>query len=227
VSSAERRVVLWASLAAAALVVVHSVLWDMVRWDGQSFMSDNTQLVIIGARKASLFRASLLCDAIGSYLLTLPATLALRRFLRTKYDASIVDLLALGGVIYAIAGAVAAVVWADAGAQLIRDFATATGNFGAAPATDFAVLARGAIATWQIVCVLAAGAWWLGSGLILRDRWKWFARYSIVFGALSLVLGAIKVAGADFESSGPATAAFLPIAIWIGWLGVELARDPR
>lgn len=219
-----RRVVLGVSLAAAGLVVVHSLTWDMTRWDGDVFVADSTALVAVGAAKAGLFRASLLFDMFGSYLLTLPATLALWRFLRQRHDPALVDLLALGGVIYALAGAAAAVVWAEAGAALIRAYAV-TPN--AAVASDFAALARSAIGVWQIVCVLTGGAWWLGSGLLLRSRWKWFSRYSIAFGALAIAIGLTKTLGVDLNSSGPATAAFAPIAVWIGWLGVRLATADR
>lgn len=203
-------------------MVAHSVLWDVARWNGESFIADTVDLVAIGAGKATVFRVSLLFDLFGSYLLTIPATLALWRLLRTEHDRDVVDLLALGGLIYAVAGAVAAGVFAEGGAALIRDYDAAARE---ATASQFATLARATIATWQIVCVLAAGVWWLGSGVLLRDRWKYFARYSMAFGAASLVLGLVKVAGVEFNSSGPASAAFLPIAIWIGWLGLNLVRD--
>lgn len=217
--------VLWTSLAAAALVVVHSVLWDVARWDGHSFIADNADLVGIGAAKANVFRMSLLADAFGSYLLTVPATVGLWRLLRAERDDGIVDVLALGGLFYAVAGAVAAVVWAEGGADLIRRYAERGGS--QAEAAQFATLAHSAIATWQIVCVFCAGAWWLGSGWLLRGRWTWFARYSMSFGALSLVLGFLKAAGADFDLSAPATAVFLTLAIWIGWLGRLLSSGRR
>lgn len=220
-SRAERNVVLYASLAAAALVVIHSVTWDAARWDGHRFLADGDALVAIGAAKATLFRASLLCDLFGSYLLTIPATLALRRRLRAG-DNGLVDLFTTGGIVYAVAGAVAAAVFAESGAALIRSYAHTS---SAATATQFEVLNHAAIATWQTVCVIGGGSWWLASGWWLRERWKWFARYSMGFGALSLILGAAKVAGVEYDSSGPATLAFLPIAIWIGWLGWELTRD--
>jgi hypothetical protein len=217
--------VLWSSLAAAALVVVHSVLWDAVRWNGHTFIADGAQLVTIGSDKAGVFRLSLLCDLFGSYLLTIPATYALWQLLRTDHEAGIVDLVALGGVLYALAGALAAAVFAEAGATLIEAYAH---HASAATATQFGALNDAAVATWQIPVVFTGGVWWLVSGWMLRDRWRWFARYSMALGGLGLILGALKVAGLEYDSSGPATAAFLPIAVWIGWLGLRLGTaTPR
>ena len=47
---------------------------------------------------------------------------------------------------------------------------------------------------------------------------------TIFWGIAVTFLGFVKVLGVEINPSAPATAAFLPIAIWIGWLGIELTK---
>ncbi len=222
----DRRVVLGSSFTAAALVIVHSLLWDFVRRREGAFIANNADLVTIGAAKAGWFRLSLVADALGSYLLTLPATLTLWRLLRRERGPSAaLDTAALGGAIYAAAGATAAAALAIAGEELIRGYATAAGSEAHAIATAFSVAMNAAVGVWQIAAIAAGGTWWLVSGWMLRSRWYWFARYSMALGAVSLSLSLSRTAGVSFDFTGPATAAFFPIAVWIGWLGLRLVRD--
>ncbi len=211
---------------AAALVMIHSVTWDIARRQAGTFIADAGDLVTIGTGKADVFRLSLIADMLGSYLLMVPAALFLWRLLRPG-SGSIVDLITMSALVYAVTGAVAAAALAGAGEPLIREYASASPADARAVATSFSTLTDAAVATWQIVCVLAGGVWWIGVGLLVRDRWRWFARYSVVFGALAMATAVPRMAGTEFDSSAPATLAFAPIAVWIGWLGVCLWRSER
>lgn len=219
-----RRGVLWTSLIAAGLVLVHAVLWDAVRRRGGTFIADNAQLVTIGASKATLFRVSLLADALGSYLLTVPATVTLWRLLRRSVG-EVVDVFALSGLVYAALGALAAAILAIGGETLIRDYATATGGQAKAIATTFAFGMDAATAVWQTVGGAAGAIWWLASGWLLRDRWRWFSRYSMALGAGTLLACGARMAGVSFDSAAPVTPVFMLIGVWVGWLGVRLNQD--
>ena len=219
-----RRTVAAVSMFAAALVTIHSVTWDLARRENGSFIADSGNMVRIGAGKADLFRVSLLADMFGSYLLMLPAAVLLWRLLRPRSE-TVVDLVTVAAFVYAGAGAVAAAVLAGAGEPLIRAYASASAADASAAATSFSAIMDAAVATWQIVCVIAGGLWWISVGMLVRDRWRWFARYSIAFGAIAMATAVPRMAGVEFESSAPVTFAFTPIAVWIGWFGVCLWRS--
>src|SRR5437879_4266875 len=54
--SRDGRVVAIITVAAGFLVVVHSVLWDAIRYRDGTFLARDGDLVTIGAHNASLFR---------------------------------------------------------------------------------------------------------------------------------------------------------------------------
>jgi hypothetical protein len=88
----------------------------------------------------------------------------------------------------------------------------------------FASDIHAALGVFQIPVVLSGGTWWLGSGLLVRRRWKWFGTYSAAFGAISIGAGVLKALGANLDLAVPATLVFAPIAIWIGWLGLCISK---
>ena len=204
-------------VAALVLVVVHSLLWDAVRWDGDSLESRMADLVVIGPAKATLFRLSLVADMVGSYLLLIPLALHLRR----RYaDRPLVDLATVAALVYGVAGAFTAAALAIAGESLIREHAAVAVAERAAVASSFRAVMDAALGSWQLLCLSAGGVWWLLVGRLLRAEHRWLGLFTVLFGAGSLAVALGRAAGLDYEIAGPATLAFAPIGLWAAWVGL-------
>lgn len=212
-----RRQLAAVGLASLALVVVHSLLWDAVRWDGETLEPRMADLVAVGATKATLFRLSLVADMVGSYLLLIPLALHLRARYR---DAPLVDVATAAALVYGVAGALTAAGLAIAGESLIRDHAAAAVADRAAIATSFRTVMHVALGSWQLLCLSAGGAWWVLAGRWLQGEHRWLGRFTSAFGAFSLAVAAGRALGLDYEIAGPATLAFAPIGIWAAWVGL-------
>ena len=209
-------------LASLVLVLVHSVLWDAVRWNGDELVPRMADLVAVGETKATLFRLSLVFDMVGSYLLLIPLALHLRRRYR---DAPLVDLATVGALVYGVAGALTAAGLAIAGESLMRDHAGAAPADQAAVATSFRTVMDAALGSWQLLCLSAAGFWWLVIGRVMRPDHRWLGLFTVAFGAFSLAVALGRALGLDYEVAGPATIAFAPIGVWAAWVGLATSED--
>ncbi len=210
------------AILAGVLVLVHAATWDAVRYHDGSFIVDVADLVTVGTGRAGLFRLSLLADMLGSYLLLVPAAVALRARLALRSPLW-GDLTTLAGVAYGILGAAAAAAFAGAGEPLIREHA-ATGSDQSA--TAFAAIADIAVTTWQVPGAIFGAIWLLGLWAGLRDQWPWYARFVGVLGGLLLAGAAVKMAGVSFDSAAPASPAFGVLGILGLWTGTLLWRSP-
>lgn len=219
---AHRGVALFA-FAAAVVGLTSSVLGDLVRYEGGGFIAHPADLVTIGADKAQLLRVAYVADMFGSYLLFIPIVVYLWHRLRPR-DALVVDVLSVCGLAYAVIGAVGAGILAAAGPTLIRAYADAPVVERVHIALTYTTLSDLVIGMWQFVVGLLGGVWWIGLGVLVRDQWRWFARFSVLFGVFGVLAVAARYTGVDYDSSAPATLAFLPIAAWPAWLGVLLWR---
>src|SRR5262245_60114002 len=95
-SSSGRRVVALVTLVAAAILLVHGMRWDAVRFQDGHFIAHPAAIVTIGAHKASLFRIACVADMLN-YLLVIPAVAYLWMSLRTR-GAWFVDVESLAGL---------------------------------------------------------------------------------------------------------------------------------
>jgi hypothetical protein len=218
-----RRIAAVTAAIAGVLVFVHSITWDIVRYRDGSFVADISDLVKVGAPKAALFRVSLLCDMLGSYLLLVPAVFVLRGIVARRSQL-VADVTAAAGVAYGVVGGVTAAVYAIAGESLIRDYASAP---TAAAATSFGVLTDGAIAAWQIVGAFTGGVWLLGVAWAVTSSARWYGRFTAAFGAILILFGAVRMLGVSFDTDAPATPAFALIGILGLWTAWFLWRDPH
>jgi hypothetical protein len=221
-----RRAVVIISIAAGVLVIIHGVLWDVARYEGGSLLARPADLVTIGDGKAAIFRVSLVADMLGSYLMLVPAAVYLWRELRER-DGLAVDIATASGVMYSVMGASAAAALAGGGEPLIRAYDGGSATEAAQAAISFEALIGGAVSVWQISGAIAGGVWWLIIGALLRDRWKWFARFSMAFGAFLVLFALARALGLEVESSGPATLAFAPIGVWAIWFGANVWSAPQ
>ena len=216
----ERRSVIvavgWASLV---LVVLHSVLWDVVRWEDGRLVARMADLVRAGPDKATLFRISLVADAVGSYLLLVPIALHLWHRYRAR-DPWILDLATAAAVVYAIAGALTACALAVAGESLIREHASVAAADRAAVESSFATLMDAALGVWQVLGLTALGVWWVLVSRVLRPEHRGLAACTLVAGAFGLAVAFGRAAGLDYEVAGPATLVFTPIGVWAAWTAV-------
>jgi hypothetical protein len=210
------------AFAAAAIGLASSLLWDAVRYRDGSFIAHPNDLVSIGADKAALFRVAMVADMFGSYLLFLPIVIFLWHKLRPGNEL-VVDIMSAAGLAYTVIGATGAGIFAAAGPTLIRSYAHAPAGETAHIAVTFATLSDLVLGMWQFVIGLLAAVWWIGVGVLLRDEWRWFARFSILLGVVTLPAVVARYAGVEYVSTAPATLAFVAIAIWPAWLGVRLS----
>lgn len=206
------------------LVVVHSVLWDVVRYEDGELIARMSDLVAAGSDKAGLFRVSLVADMGGSYLLLAPIALHLWRVLRDR-DPWLVDLATVAAVVYVTVGALTAAALAIGGESLIRDYAVAPLGDRAAVAASFTGLMDAALGAWQLLGLGAGGFWWASVGTLLRERHRWLGRFSIAFGVMGMAVALGRAAGLDYEVAGPATLAFTPIGVWAAWVCLATADD--
>ncbi|MGI8631294.1 MAG: hypothetical protein ACR2NA_01935 [Solirubrobacterales bacterium] len=88
--------------------------------------------------------------------------------------------------------------------------------------TATSALSDAVTGSWQLLAAALGGLWWIGLGVLLRARWRWFSRFSLLLGAVAVATVVGRAFGLDYESSAPASPAFLPIAVWPAWLGVLL-----
>jgi hypothetical protein len=212
-----RRTTATIGVMSLVLVLVHSLLWDAVRWDGDRLVARMSDLVHVGEDKASLFRLSLVADMVGSYLLLIPLALHLRSVHR---DQPLVDLATVAALVYGVAGALTAAALAIGGESLIRDHAGALGAERAAAASSFRVLMDAALGSWQLLCLSAAGCWWLVMGRALQSDHRWLGLFTMAMALVSLAVATGRAFGLDYEIGGPATLAFAPIGIWAAWVGL-------
>ncbi|HEV2365388.1 MAG TPA: hypothetical protein VGS12_14455 [Caulobacteraceae bacterium] len=145
-------------------------------------VSDPTLLLRAGHRAAGLWRASLLLDLFGYYLLIVPLTLALRATFRPRAG-TWSDLYGFCLLAYSLVGAIGAAMLAMATPPMIEAFA------GAAPAARQALTTAYAVQSddvyrglWNLLETLLGGVGWVGFGSLL---WSQARRV----GALTIALG--------------------------------------
>ena len=220
------RVVVVVAVTTALVGLLSSVLWDAVRYEDGRFIAHSADLVTIGAGKARLFQVAMAADMVGSYLLFLPLVIYLWRRFRVGNEFA-VDIISTAGVAYVIVGAAGAAVLASAGPPLIRAYASAQGVDTAPIITTFSTLSDAVLGVWQLLAGLLLATWWLGIGFLARDQWRWFARLSVGFGALTLVAVIAGMSTVDHDSSAPTTLVFLPLVLWPAAFALVLSRSSR
>lgn len=219
-----RQPVALVSVIAGVLVVVSSVLADAARYRDGTFIASSADFVAIGVERASLMRLSAVADLLGTYLLFLPAAVFLWRLCRPR-GGILVDAATAAGLVYVALGVCGAAILAGGSEPLIRRYAGASGLEASQIALSFAVLTYIAAGIFQFGAALAGGIWWLGIGLALRQRTAALGLYSMLLGGLAILAAMGRTLGLQYEGGGPATLAFMPLAVWPAWVGVYLWRS--
>ncbi|MBU0492646.1 MAG: hypothetical protein KKA73_27280 [Chloroflexi bacterium] len=194
-----------------------------INWDLAAFSdaARGFQLVVSHPYGAELTRWSMLTDMLGFYLLLVPLALVLWRW-QKENSPQFANLVTLAGLGYLFFGALGAAILAVVMPEQIYAYAQAT---TADPAVHKAIFLafKSAIydGVWDTLNPLLAGVWWIGSGFLLRHKYRALAWATIVLGVFELLrevkIGPIALIGLAVY--------FVLAPIWAAWVGVALLRS--
>ena len=183
-------------------------------------------LLRMGAERADLWRAAMVFDLLGYYLLIVPLVLVLWRQLGTRHpDWS--RFVAFCLLAYCLIGAMGAAILAAVVPPLMTAYSTAPEAQRAVLEAVFSSHANAVyIGLWNLLEQLLAGIGWVGLAVLLRGR-KAIALATLVLGAaclldsLGLILGWTTISEIGLF-------VYLPLApTWACWLGIDLLRRPH
>jgi hypothetical protein len=193
-----------------------------------SAASDPLVILRAGPAGAGWWRASLITDLLGYYLLIVPLTLSLREWLRRRRSPSWVDLFALCVLTYSLVGAIGAAMLASVTPPEMEAYRAASPMQRAildSVAGSYAdAVYRG---LWNLLEEFLAGIGWTGLGyLFFRER-RAYASATVLLGIACLV-DAVGSALNLEAISMPGLAVYLVLApVWAFWSGVHLLRSDR
>ncbi len=188
--------------------------------------SDMTLLLKTGESGATLWRWSMILDIFGYYLLLTPMAFLLWHWLKQK------DPISLGfytfcGLAYMVIGAIGASIFAAVSPSMINDYVGSSGQQREILQIVFqntTNLVYGGL--WGYLELIPGGVWWLGIGLILRNKRPILGMATIILGIASL----LNVIGTIFDIeviAMPGLMIYLYFApIWALWLGIDILRSP-
>jgi hypothetical protein len=188
-------------------------------------MTHPVTLLRQGAAAATLWRWSMICDALGYYVLVAPAIVLLHARTR-RLDALRVDLACAGLLAYCLIGAIGAIGLAEVIPPLMRAY-TASGANRFAVETVFNAYSNAVYrGMWNLLEEFVAGVGWivLASVLVARDRT--FGRVTLVLGAAALLDSVASAANLDAIASFGLSIYLVLAPIWACWLGIRFLREP-
>jgi hypothetical protein len=172
----------WIFLTACLLFEAASILAFLAATNfAPADLNDPIRLLHTGARGANLVRGASLLDMLG-YLSAVPVAVYLRQRFR---EGSGMDLFTLAGVLFMVLGALGAVIFAFAGAPLIREYAASSSGRHAVEATFTALHRIVFFGIWQTLDAMLAGVWAFGVG------WHAWRQHARPLAAVLFALGAI------------------------------------
>ena len=182
-------------------------------------------MLSVGTDGANLLRWGMILDMLGYYLPLLPLALFLQRWLGPR-NPDWVRFFTICGLGYILIGAIGAATLAAVQPSLIL-------AYGQASVEQRYVLETVFVTMWNLVFGgmwklggALAGVWFLGIGLLMRDKRRIFSIVSMILGAspflasLGMLLGikALFLLGASiFGFLAP---------VWALWIGIDLLRRP-
>ncbi|MBC8161305.1 MAG: hypothetical protein H7Z42_08805 [Roseiflexaceae bacterium] len=187
---------------------------------------DPLALLASGPFGAEMWRWSMVLDMLGYYLLIVPLTLFLKRWLGARIPGW-AELFGLGLLGYSLVGAIGAAIHTATLPPLIRAYSEAASGQQAILrivflAFDDAVM----VGLWNTLEMLLASTGWLGFGILLLRERRASGVITILLGASALT----DVAGVIFGIEPLATAGLMVYIflapIWALWLGLDLLRRP-
>ncbi|MDX1616804.1 MAG: DUF4386 family protein [Candidatus Promineifilaceae bacterium] len=204
-----------APLAVAGLVIVTlAVDFDF------ELMSDQSNLITLGARSAGFFHWGEFLSIFGYYLLLIPVALYLWHWLR-PHDPNLVNLYTVCGLGFIFIGVPGAIMRTNVLPEMMRAYAEASGAQREVLEAVFKVLTE--MAFTGGIGIILLGIWWLGIGLVLRSERRLLGIVTTVLGiaALGVSVGTIFHIEPLIMLEG---IVFLLSPFWALWLGIVIWR---
>jgi hypothetical protein len=178
-----------------------------------------------GGSAATLWRWSMVFDALGYYLLIVPVIMVLRSSLRRK-NPNWADLSTLCLLAYALIGAMGCAILATAVPPLITGY----GAPGAQHQLVEIVFTGYSNAVyhglWNLLEEFVAGVGWIGIGLIVLNEHRRFAQLTITLGTACLIDAFGTAMNIDAIATTGLSIYLVLAPIWACWLGFRLLRHP-
>ncbi len=189
-------------------------------------MTDLRLFLSTGASGAGLWRWAMVLELLSYYLLIVPLTLWLWRWLKAR-SPNWIGLYTLCVLGYSLVGAIGAVTLAAVMPPFIAEYAQATENQRVVIETVFAAF-QNTVYTglWNMLEELLGGVGWLGIGLILVKERRAAGVVTILLGLSALVDAAGTMANQEAIASLGLYLYALLAPVWALWLGIDLLRKP-
>lgn len=187
---------------------------------------DPLAVVASGPQAAELWRWSMVLDMLGYYLLIVPLTIVLWRWLGARGGAW-GDLFALALLSYSVVGAAGAAIHAAVIPPLIHAHAAASEAQQAILQVVF-LGAHDAVmyGLWNLLDALASAVGWLGFGVLLLRQRRAIGVATLVLGASALADGIGVIVGVEVLASAGLMMYLFLAPVWAAWLGLDLLRRP-
>ena len=214
------------AILAGLLAIASGVFGAAALGSDPGMVTNPESLLQVGVRGAGLLRWSLLLDVFGYYLLLGPLAIYMWYWLKPA-SPPWVSLYTACGLAYILIGAMGAAILAAVLPPLIQAYGSASGPVREAVGI-LAISYANAVyqGLWNPLEMILGGAWWLGSGFLIRRRRPtlgiitllvgtaaWLDAFSIIFNLEPLFLVALS-------------AVLLLIPVWTLWFGIDLLKRP-
>jgi hypothetical protein len=197
---------------------------DAVNYDFEAFA--NPVLTLTYAANHQQAERFLLLDMFGYYLLLLPLIFYLHQ--QYKFQSSWTPLITFSGLAYVLIGSIGAAILTALWPELMKDYLAADESnkqFVAGLFKTSTLLVTEGL--WNILEVLFASVWWMGTAALLNRENKWL-------GALTLTAGLATLADAIGNIVGLKSLAEaglnLYLVLGIAWpllMGIAIIRKTR
>lgn len=220
-----RRAVGGLTLLSAALALACLVVGAVaVEFDFDAF-GDPIRTLMYARNAALMFWFNIL-DLFGYYLLLLPIVMLQHQ--RYRHQSPWMPLITLSGVAYAVIGACGAAVLAATWPHLMQRVLGASAEVHQAITFVFSTVTLAVTkGLWNILEMVFAAVWWVGSGVVLRAASPVLSWVAVATGLAC----AVNLLGNLFDAGALAAIGlnlYLALAIiWACTAGVQLLREGR
>lgn len=189
--------------------------------------SHSTDILMIGANGATLFRWGLILDLFGYYLLLVPLALLLWSRLKPK-DMHLITLFTFCGLAYILIGALGATILATISPPLIDGYGQASVQQRQIDEVVFSSFLNVVyVGLWNLLESSLSAIWWLGIGLLLRREQAALGTFTTVLGIFALLDALGRILNVQLIYTVGLAGVLLLIPIWTLWFGIDLLRSRK
>lgn len=183
------------AVLATVLAIISDLLYGVAFGFRVEPAFDYLQQLAIGTGGATVLRWAALTDMLGYYLLMAPTVFHLRRVYARH---PLIGVFTSSALFYVGAGSVGAVALSIFGPKLIVEYAAASGPSRDVIAREFTTLAAIVYTgIWQTLLPIGLGAWFIGTGWLMRARHPQLGMLSLAMGAAALLASAGRMLAFD------------------------------